>query len=73
MVILASKPVHRLKWQRVVTQYGCPSCGAAPGRMCVSTGGRIKHEPHADRARLAAADHWVEHDEEGDALGEPTP
>lgn len=38
--------------------YPCPICQAGPGHWCETYNGQVKREPHADRARLAAADQW---------------
>lgn len=54
-----------LAWQQAVLQYPCPSCHVAPGEWCITASGRPFHEPHADRARLAAADHWNTHLDDG--------
>lgn len=48
------------KWRQVVTEYPCPVCGAGPGEDCTTTSGRISYTPHADRSRLASANHWQE-------------
>jgi len=52
-----------LAWQRAVLQYPCPVCLAPPGTWCQTYSGHDRYDPHADRARLASADHWVIHDE----------
>ena len=31
----------------------CPDCGAAPGEWCVSSSGRLNHNPHRARIRIA--------------------
>lgn len=57
---MAPYPPH-IAWRQAVQQYACPSCHAAPGGPCVTASGYVMHEPHAERARLAAADHWTTH------------
>jgi hypothetical protein len=45
-------------------QYGCPQCGAPPGRPCVTTTDHVKTEVHVARSRLASAEQWTEHEEQ---------
>jgi len=53
-------PWWRAAWQ----QYGCTRCGAAPGDPCVTDSGKVKYEPHVDRARLASENRWKEENRE---------
>ena len=53
-----------IEWKRVAQQYGCTTCGAAPGEPCVTTGNRDAHTPHQVRSTLASADGWVLFDDE---------
>lgn len=46
-------------WRLVVNSYPCPECHAVPGRACLTVRGVPKPEPHADRAREAAARGWA--------------
>lgn len=52
------KGADRSWWRIVVTSYGCPSCGAAPGELCITSSGRHTPEPHAERSRVAHDHHW---------------
>lgn len=52
------RPKHMLEWQRVILQYPCPTCGAAPGKWCVTYTGRDKPEPHAERSAEASDHGW---------------
>lgn len=45
-------------WRIVAERYGCTTCGAAPGKPCITIGRRASYEPHASRSRLAAANQW---------------
>jgi hypothetical protein len=56
---MTPRGAKREAWRLVVTSYACHICGAPPGRHCVSETGHPKGEPHADRARLAAARGWA--------------
>jgi hypothetical protein len=47
-----------LPWRIAVEQYACETCGAPPGKPCVTTSDNPKGEPHAWRARMAAAYNW---------------
>lgn len=47
----------------VIESYPCPTCNAAPGARCETIAGKVKTEPHADRARLAEARGWIAADE----------
>lgn len=40
-------------WRLVFLSYPCPSCGAPPGRLCITTGGHEYAECHAARTRDA--------------------
>lgn len=51
-------PIERAPWHLTVIAYPCPTCDAAPGEDCVTLSGVRKHEPHADRSRLASEHHW---------------
>lgn len=51
-----------IRWRRVVQQYGCGRCGAAPGEKCVTDSGRTTYTPHADRTDAASRDHWTTED-----------
>jgi ribosomal protein S27AE len=42
----------RSMWHVVFLSYPCPTCGAAPGEDCITTGGK-RAFPHADRTRQA--------------------
>lgn len=46
-------------WRLVVNSYPCPECHVPPGRACLTVHNRPKPEPHADRARAAAARGWA--------------
>jgi ribosomal protein S27AE len=45
-------PRKRAPWRLIYLSYPCPTCDAAPGQDCRTTNGHLKHEVHADRARL---------------------
>lgn len=47
-----------IRWRQIVQEYPCPVCEAGPGETCLTCNGNPKHEPHADRARLASKDGW---------------
>jgi hypothetical protein len=49
---------NRAAWQLVLTTYRCHECGARVGHGCRTGAGRPT-EPHADRARQAAARGWA--------------
>jgi hypothetical protein len=56
---MAPHGAPRSWWREVVTSYPCPMCDAAPGELCrVVEHGPPKHEPHAERSRIASAHHW---------------
>lgn len=40
-------------WRLVLRSYSCPTCGAAVGEPCQTTGGRTADIEHAERARYA--------------------
>lgn len=40
-------------WRLILRSYPCPTCGAAVGEPCVTTGGRTADIEHAERARDA--------------------
>lgn len=40
-------------WRAVFQSYPCPTCGALPGEVCTTTGGRVADIPHVDRTRNA--------------------
>ena len=44
---------RKAAWRLVFQSYRCPTCGAAPGEVCVTTGGRPYPECHAERTRNA--------------------
>jgi len=44
---------RKATWRLVFLSYPCPACGAAPGQVCITTGGRPYAECHADRTRHA--------------------
>lgn len=52
-----------IRWRVIVTRYPCEVCQAAPGEPCYTYSGTRKYEPHAPRARLAAANGWRDPDE----------
>jgi len=54
---------HRQRWRIVIESYTCPTCGAGASRRCETYAGKVKTEPHADRARLAEARGWRAADE----------
>lgn len=45
-------------WRRVAESWPCETCGAAPGRGCVTTGGHPAATPHTARTALASANDW---------------
>lgn len=40
-------------WRLVFLSYPCPTCGAAPGEVCLTTKGKPYYECHAERTRHA--------------------
>lgn len=52
------------QWKIVAEKYPCLSCGAAPGRACITTGRRRSNEIHAARAKLASMNGWRDPDEQ---------
>jgi hypothetical protein len=50
---------QHLAWRQAIMQYACPSCGVAPGQLCITISGQPFREPHAARSALASADHWA--------------
>lgn len=54
---------HISRWRAVVTRYPCDTCQAGPGQLCTTWTGNQKNEPHASRARAAAANAWHDPDE----------
>jgi ribosomal protein S27AE len=44
---------RKATWRLVFLSYPCPACGAAPGHVCMTTGGRPYGECHAARTRHA--------------------
>jgi hypothetical protein len=52
------RPKHMQEWQRVILQYPCTYCGAAPGEWCTTDTGHLKPEPHADRSYAASEHGW---------------
>lgn len=50
---------HTITWRLVVNSYPCPSCGAPPGKACVTGNDRTKYEPHNARSQRAAVRGWA--------------
>ena len=44
---------RKAPWRLVFLSYPCPTCGAAPGELCLTVGGREYAECHAERTRHA--------------------
>lgn len=44
-------PTRRSAWRLTWLSYPCPTCGAAPGEDCLTTGGNVYRDVHADRTR----------------------
>jgi endogenous inhibitor of DNA gyrase (YacG/DUF329 family) len=42
---------RRAPWRIVWLSYPCPTCNAAPGEPCLTTGGNEYRDCHADRTR----------------------
>lgn len=56
---MSPRGAKKAAWRLVLNSYACHTCGAAPGRHCVTDYGHPKAEPHADRTRQAAARGWA--------------
>jgi len=46
-------------WRLVVNSYPCPTCGAPPGKACVTGHDVTKYEPHTSRSQRAAVRGWA--------------
>lgn len=44
----------KAQWRLVFLSYPCPTCNAAPGEVCITTGGYPYAECHVERTRHAA-------------------
>jgi hypothetical protein len=45
---------RKASWRLVFLSYPCPTCGAAPGEVCITLAGRPYAECHAERTRNGA-------------------
>lgn len=58
---------------KVVEDVWCPSCGAHPGGLCVTTSGKVKNTPHAARVKRADPDTPRQQRKPGQTLKRGTP